>query len=230
MEIVYSKEFSNMPYEVVNECKCMAKRKNKTSLEKSGLQAMLNKTFDNFVVRDLTQRKVKELAQRNVYEKNWFFIGGQSGFGKTHICSAISKDILNKGHQMMYAVWTKDFKELNFLQVDDPKKYKWKKRELETVDNLYIDDLFKNKTLKDVSNADIQLMFDVINHRYNNDLKTIISSEYDLQQLAMIDQAIAGRIKEKCGEFILNISKDIRNNQRLNGKIIEIEDFKNTTN
>ena len=216
MEVVYENEF---PYTVVYECGCMAERKNKRLLKASGLEIMLKKTFDSYIARDPLQRKVKEIAQKNVYQKDWFFIGGQSGFGKTHICSAIANSLLKLGQQVQYSVWTKDFKELVALQYKNQEKYKWKKRDLETADHLYIDDLFKVKDAENISNADLQLAFEILNYRYNNSLKTIISTELTFEELAKIDQAIAGRIKEKAGDNVLNISKDLRNNYRLNGDL-----------
>ena len=221
MEVVYENEF---PYTVVYECGCMTERKNKQSLKASGLEIMLKKTFDSYIARDPLQRKVKTLAQKNVYTKDWFFIGGQSGFGKTHICSAIANSLLKLGQQVQYSVWTKDFKELNAMQYNKQDEFKWKKEDLERVDNLYIDDLFKVKDIDSISNADIQLAFEIINYRYNNNLKTIISTELSFEELAKLDQAIFGRIRERAGENVLNISKDLRNNYRLNGRLVTGED------
>lgn len=219
-------EIGGLLYPVANECICTIERKNKKALTESGLDVMLTKKFDNYIVRDLLQRQVKDLAQENSYKKDWFFIGGQSGFGKTHICSAIANDILSRGQQVQYSIWTKDFKELNTLQVEKPDDYKWKKKKLQEVDYLYIDDLFKNKSINDLSNADVQLAFEIINYRYNNDKKTIISSEYTIQEIANVSylEAIAGRIKEMCGKYVLNLSKDVNNNQRLNGRILELKE------
>ena len=79
------------------------------------------------------------------------------------------------------------------------------------VDVLYIDDFFKGK----ISDTDKTLAFDIINYRFNNNLVTIISSELLLNDLINIDAAIAGRIKQMAGDYIVQIAYDDERNYRL---------------
>lgn len=82
---------------------------------------------------------------------------------------------------------------------------------LQTAEVLYLDDLFKgSQTDFDVKN----IAYDIINYRYNNNLTTIISSEYMLNELLDIDSAIAGRIKQRAKEFLFEI-KGKENNYRM---------------
>ena len=202
------------PYEFHVECECMARRKIAVKASESGLNELLKHSFDNFVAKTNIQKEMKRLAKKNVGDmEKWFYIGGMTGSGKSHICSAICKELLNKRHQVNYSMWIEDFKALNFLQ-SDRKEFNWKIRSLKDAEILYIDDLFKVKKGEEVTNTDVQIAFSVINHRYNNNMKTIISSELTLEELVELDEAIAGRIAEKAGEFVLNVDSNPNANYR----------------
>jgi DNA replication protein DnaC len=76
--------------------------------------------------------------------------------------------------------------------------YQAKIKKLKRVPVLYIDDFFKGGA----SDADIKLAFEILNARYNDTaLRTIISSEIDLDGLMRIDEAIGGRIYERSRGF-----------------------------
>lgn len=203
-----------MPYEFFVECDCTRERISKAKATKSGLNALLKHNFNNFKATTRKQKQIKEKAMRNAELKHeWFYIGGMTGSGKSHICSAICDKMLRDHYEVQYSIWIEDFKELNFMRTDTD-KFRWKMRRLKEVSVLYIDDLFKTKKDVEVSNADVQITFEIINYRYNNNLKTIISSELTLEDLVKIDEAIAGRIAEKAGEYILNIDIDPSANYR----------------
>jgi DNA replication protein DnaC len=85
---------------------------------------------------------------------------------------------------------------------------------------LYIDDLFKTgrvagKTAQMPTEADINLAFEIINSRAIQRKPTIISSESNLFDLIQIDEAIGGRIKQRCGEYYLNIGSKNTKNYRM---------------
>ena len=65
---------------------------------------------------------------------------------------------------------------------------------------LYIDDLFKGN----VTGADLNLAFQLINARYNDrKLITILSSELTLSEIIEQDEALGGRIYERARGFVL---------------------------
>ena len=57
---------------------------------------------------------------------------------------------------------------------------------------LFVDDLFKGK----ITDSDINIMFELINHRYFNNLPVIISSECGVGRLLDIDEALGSRLVE----------------------------------
>jgi DNA replication protein DnaC len=80
----------------------------------------------------------------------------------------------------------------------------------QTADILLIDDLFKGK----ITEADTNIVFEIINYRYLNKLPVIISSEHLVEKLLGIDEAIGSRIYEMCKDFIIEIEGK-ENNYRL---------------
>jgi DNA replication protein DnaC len=89
------------------------------------------------------------------------------------------------------------------------------------VDVLYIDDLFKtgkseNQQTQRPTSADINLAFEILNNRAMKNKTTIISTECIIEELIDIDRAIAGRIKQMCGElYCLSIDRDKNKDYRL---------------
>lgn len=77
---------------------------------------------------------------------------------------------------------------------------------------LLIDDLFKGK----VNETDINIMFEIINHRYINKLPIICSTEYLVEEILSFDEAIGSRIYEMSKDFMFEI-KGQENNYRLKG-------------
>ena len=77
---------------------------------------------------------------------------------------------------------------------------------------LLVDDLFKGS----ITGSDLNMIFEIINHRYFNNLPMIISSEKGRDELLKIDEAIGSRILEMCGEYNIEL-KGNRLNYRLYG-------------
>lgn len=209
--------------EVFVPCKCMRIRKIVQKLNRSGLKSVVHKyTFDNYKTDEEWQKKVKDTALRFIAdeEHKWFFFGGQSGCGKTAICTAITIHYLKKDMETRYMLWRDDITRIKAL-VTEAEEYQSAIEDLKTVSVLYIDDLFKSGAKKgdmQPTTADINIAFEIINYRYNNPgLITIISSEYTIRDLLDIDEALAGRIAEKSEDYCINIRKDSAKNYRTKG-------------
>ena len=168
-------------------------------------------TFDSYDVKNLWQKRVKDTALEYIGDTSgsWFYIGGQSGCGKTHICTAISVALINQGRTLKYEIWRNLFHQLQSLQFDN-EKYSDKLNELQSVDVLYIDDFMKSLDRSKI-NAELNFAFEIINVRYIAGKPTIISSELDINQLNALDNALAGRIVEKAGKFTISISGSDKN-------------------
>lgn len=208
------------------ECKCMRVRRSLMRLERSGLKHLVREyTFERYQAIAPWQQYAKGQAEK--YAKNpqgWFFIGGQSGSGKTHLCTAICRQFLLDGREVRYMLWRDDAAKLKAC-VTEADKYVEAVTPYKMVDVLYIDDLFKvgrNKdgTTQQPTQGDINLAFEILNARYNNPaLLTIISSECTIDAIIALDEATGGRIAQRAGEDnAITIKRDTRKNYRLTPK------------
>lgn len=197
------------------DCECMKIRRSIWAIEKSGLKDQIQKmTFDNYIAVEDWQKTCLVKAKR--FETGWAYFGGQSGAGKTHLCTAIVGKLIKQGIQAKYMLWRDDSTKLK-AKVNEP-EYESLIGEYKKAELLYIDDFFKTQKDKPVTQADINLAFEIINYRDNNPQSiTIISSELRTEQLIEIDEATAGRIIKRSKGFIFDIKQDRERNYRLKG-------------
>lgn len=202
---------------VFRECACMNTREMLKNLKDSGLADYITKySFGKYKTDKIWQEEIKKSATDfvNDNKNKWFFIGGQSGAGKTHICTAITAELLKQGKKAHYMLWCDEITELK-TSITDVVFYKKTMHKLKTVEVLYIDDFLKNGKEKDgslqkPSAAETRIIFEILNSRYNNlNLFTIISSERLLSEIKNIDWAVGRRIEERCGKkYICGIEPD----------------------
>ena len=152
---------------------------------------------------------------------NRIFITGNCG--KTHLCTAVCKALIDQGRSVKYMLWGDISQHLDALKFKAD-EYERFLGEIKSVDVLYIDDFLKTAT--DANNepakpgtAELHNAYTVINARYFADKKTIISSEHFLTEYECYDGAAAGRIREKVSTQIL-IKREPGRNYRKNGGMI----------
>lgn len=223
------RQFNGHWTEMSVECDCMRIRRALRQLERSGLKSIIRDyTFKTFEAGTELQRDIKMAAMRFVQDDDhtWFFVGGASGAGKTHICTAIAGHYLRHSTKSVrYMLWRDDVGRIKGNV--DPTERDKAIREFKTADVLYIDDLFKSGWSNDDGTqkptaADIGVAFELINYRYNNpQLITIISSECMSTDILSIDEATGGRIVERTAPFGygINIKPGPGKNHRLKGLI-----------
>lgn len=204
--------------EYLTECDCMERRRVLNKARKSGLGSYLNKTFDDFNTIEPWQSSVKEKAIKYVNDdsKKWFIMLGQSGAGKTLICSIIANELLNnRDRTVLYITWTDFIGRLKRDIMSDGSASVSEYLDLiKNVDVLFIDEL-----LKKYNETDLRYIIEIINYRYTAGLQTIVTSERTVSELLDIDEATIGRMIENAGPYITNIGKDRKKNQRLKGLI-----------
>ena len=210
---------------VSRECKCMTVRRTIKRMKRSGLKNIIKDyTFDKFEDEQPWQHKIKMSAMDYAANPNgWFFIGGQSGAGKTHICTAICREFLLKGLTVKYMLWRDDVVKLKNT-VTEYEEHNKLIDQYKKVDVLYIDDLFKTGKTADggkqiPTSADVNVAFEILNFRYNDpSLFTIISSECTVNDILDIDEAVGGRIFERAKNSF-SIKGDKTKNYRLRGAV-----------
>lgn len=157
---------------------------------------------------------VKEFTEKYIkVDDNWFGLFGQPGAGKSHIVIAIGAALLNRESKRVKAVYMPYLEAMRQLKsnVLDNECYlklstRYQKAEILIIDDLFKDKVKKNRLVGELTEADMKHIYPIINYRYFNKLPTIISSECTPKMLLDLDEALAGRILERCDENIIIFS------------------------
>lgn len=202
---------------VTKGCDCIELRKHYWNIQKSGLKDVIDQhTFDNFEAtepwQELMLSKTQKFAENPL---GWIFLGGQSGCGKTHLCTAVCGKLLRNGKQVSYIKWVAIVKRLKALKFKED-LYENVLQELRSAEVLYIDDFLKEEK------PSMDIAYEIIDARYiERDKITIITSEMHINDMMKLDEAVAGRIRQRSEGNILQIINQEGRNYRLKGKIQE---------
>ena len=208
----------------VHDCSCRRIRSSRISAVKSGLGELLNKRVNTFQAEAPWQAQLRErtiafiecFRRQDTPRPKGFVMLGQSGCGKTHLCAAVCNFFIDQGKQVRYMSWLNTADELKILRIEEPASYRRRMEELSCADVLYIDDLFKAKSIQGISERDVTLAFEILNHRLNlPEGITIVSSEWLAEDLRKVDTAVAGRLLELSGDYLLQITRGDRYNRRI---------------
>jgi DNA replication protein DnaC len=193
----------------VRRCECMILRSNLRRLERSGMKGLVERcTFEGFLTPQPWQQKAKALAME--YAQNpaghWFLLSGQSGCGKTHLCTAICRELMSRGMETRYVLWRDTVQRLKAL-IKFPEEYGREMDRLKGVQVLYLDDFLKVGGNGRPSEGDLNLVFELLNVRYSDEgLLTVISTERPAVELTALDEAMGSRILERCGRYKLTFA------------------------
>ena len=201
------------------DCRCKVKRRCIRRMKESGLQDVIRKyTFDSFRAVDPWQKAMLETARRYAADpQGWLCMAGQSGSGKTHLCTAVCRELLFRDMELIYMPWKEDTRKLKDQGLDSTERVKLM-NQLKKAEILYIDDLLwhsRGDSHAAPSAADVTLAFELLNSRNCSGLRTIISTELTLPEISRISEAVAGRIIDNAQNRICTITADQRKNYRL---------------
>lgn len=211
---------------VAVKCKCFEKKLYEQLLKNSGLgEALKGYTFESYSIENAKCKIAKKEALGYVEEfesirntrHNSIAYLGQSGSGKTHITTAILNALMAKGVGVRYMPYVDDITKLKQLKTDG-EEYQREINRYKTAPVLMIDDLFKRSTGRTYNiDADVRIMYEILNHRVLANMPVIYSSELSPPELLNIDVALGGRIIEACEGRIVSMAG--ADNYRLKNKI-----------
>ncbi len=187
-------------------CPCISKQLINLRYKNSNISALLDyQNFQNFdlsLYSDFEQgdKSPKYYANLNYkfalafcenFSKSYenIFISGKPGTGKTFLCSAIAKCVIDRGFSVIYMTsynLIKEYKDIQFDKVDK------KISDYIDCDLLIIDDL-GSENRSDYSKS---VLFQIINDRINQKKSTVISSNLSI---AEIQTHYSGRIASRIG-------------------------------
>lgn len=197
------------------ECGCVSIRKARIRAIHSGLESYLEKRLSGFETQEPWQKDALDLAKAFLSDSNprrWIAMLGQSGAGKTHLCAAICNRFIAKGMDVLYFSWLTDGQRMMASRFDDAASTAQRER-LRKAQVVYIDDLLKTKDGASVTPTELKTARELLDLRSGK--ITLVSSEFLAEDLANIDESLAGRLLEYCGQYLCQIEKDMRRNYRL---------------
>ncbi|MGL5351812.1 MAG: ATP-binding protein [Clostridium sp.] len=206
-----------------SRCQCFSSNKDNTneSWKRAGLTLETSKlNFTNFNEWNEKAIEMKNVATnyyknfsaiKNTRENSIMFLGNP-GSGKTHLCIAIANNLMkNRGVAVVYMPYREVIISIK-QNIMDADSYSINLNRYKKVDVLLIDDLFKGQATK----ADVNIMFEIINYRYMNNLPMLISTELKIAELVDIDEAIASRVYEMAIGYTVAINSK-ESNYRFKG-------------
>lgn len=138
-----------------------------------------------------------------------YFFTGPVGTGKTFLCSAIAKELLDQGFTVIYktaASVIKEIRDYHFAPFGKEEEYRERYKDLLEVDLLILDDLGTEHS----NDLSISYLFNLLNERMIRKKALIISSNLSLEDIKKhYDQRIHSRIVGSF-ETLVFTGKDLR--------------------
>lgn len=196
--------------EIARQCKCYKLRQARELLKKSGIsQEFQKKSFDNFDTKNVPQlvnaknqavKYAETFDEREHDRQNSIIFSGQVGSGKTHLGTAVSSYLMKRGIAVVYMAYRNAVTKIK-QHVTDEEQYSREVSLYSKARVLYIDDLLKGR----LTETDVNIMYEIINYRYMNNLPVIISTEKSLEELLEFDEAVGSRMIEMCRGNIVTL-------------------------
>ncbi len=192
------------------DCECQLKDRFESRMNRSGLNsAVKNKRFDDYKIRYSWQKDYRQRAV-NFFKKpkQLFFMSGQSGSGKTLLCSALCNMLAMNGWEFRYKTWEELVRSLNNNYRELPKE---EYKVIAEIPLLYLDDFLKTpgNNVKDLTKHEKKLARSLINDRYNNpNVITVISTELSQEQLNEVDESMFTRLFEMATKDFMLIGSE----------------------
>lgn len=195
-------------------CTCYEKEITQSLWIKYGVSPKDIKKLNDYKPTDEVQRSARDKAVNYIKNfqttknkrENGFGLFGQAGAGKTHIINAIGAALINENIQVIYMPYVEVIRELKANAMDDEYYIKlsstYQKAKVLIIDDLFKDKFKNGKLVSELTESDMKHIYPIINYRYLNYLPTLISTEAKPRDLISLDEALAGRILECCGENI----------------------------
>ncbi len=157
----------------------------------SNLRALSRMTFDNFDPRGVSLPPEKQENLRQVYEAargyaenpaGWLLLKGGYGCGKTHLAAAIANRAIERGQPVLF-ITVPDL--LDHLRAafspTSPTGYDERFEEVREAPLLILDDLGTESPTPWAQ----EKLFQVLNHRYNARLPTVITTNHELEEIPL---------------------------------------------
>jgi DNA replication protein DnaC len=203
--------FGHPHFGVLFPCMCKQQEKEQRRIEElerlSNLEPFRDKTFESFnsTVHGV-QRAFVRAVEYAKFPKGWLILFGNYGVGKTHLAAAIANEALRRHWRVLFAIVPDLLDHLrSTFGPSSEVEYDERFETIRTVPLLVLDDLGTENTTPWAR----EKLFQIINHRYNDALATVITSNRDPKD---IDPRIFSRMSDRalCEEHIMIDASDYR--------------------
>lgn len=209
--------------EYAKPCECVVRKRSKRLLRLSGISEEDSKKafkdFQTFNEPGLIKAKETTVNYYRGFKKNQgervnsILLCGASGRGKTTLGLCICNNLIQNGISVRYMPYRQEITALK-QEITDDINYNNHMWPLKNAKVLFIDDFLKGK----ITESDINIMYELINHRYLARLPIVLTTERTIPEMMQIDEATASRLVEMSRDYLVTFGKDIEN-YRLRGSI-----------
>lgn len=196
--------------DMVKRCHCYTIKQAKQMMKVSGIsEEFQKKTFNNFISGGNVQLEIAKTKAMQYVEnfkiteherRNSILFSGQVGSGKTHLGTAICGELMQIGIAVVYMSYRNTVTKIK-QKITDEREYDRELTKYIQARVLYIDDLLKGR----ITESDVNILYEIVNYRYMNNLPFIISTEKSIGGLLDFDEAIGSRIIEMCRGNIIQL-------------------------
>ena len=202
--------------EVWRECECVERKRVQRIMKSSRITPEFQRlTFDNFRLDKRPSAVQTAFVQANYYvehfeelrgkRQNSIGFHGRPGSGKTHLLMAVANALLAKGVSVLYFPWVTGTNELR-ASVKQDGEYLKKLHAMQSVDVLFIDDLYKGR--KYPTDFQTEFLFDVVNERYLHHLPILLSSEKTPDEIMSMRDEKGVVVGEGVGSRLYEMTKN----------------------
>ena len=164
----------------------------------------IKKNISDYIITNNNKQALNALNN----SANSFYIYGDCGAGKTYLACLVAKDSASRSLKSLYfftatnLIYILNPYKSNLLQEDKERQYS--RHQIYNCGVLVIDDL----GVENSNSFNQSILFDIINHRYNENLQTIITSNFEIKALqnrlsSYEGSRIGRRITEMCKPIFL---------------------------
>lgn len=213
-------EVGHPDFGILVSCACLQEKQRQRMLDEAQkasnlTRRMLSQTFDAFQPRDNWQQIALQECQRFAREpEGWIILSGDKGQGKTHLMAAVAHALFAHERKPLYVVvpdWL-DYMRAGFRasgptgpndtvhEQDNGDSTDERMRQAKEVDVLLLDDLGAEKR----SAWSDQVLYQLLNFRYNEEKPTIISTNCSMEPGASgIEARILSRMRDRALSHII---------------------------
>lgn len=209
--------------EYAKSCECATRKRAARLLRLSGISESDSqkgfKDFQTFNEAGLVNAKntavqyYRDFVRNREQRVNSILLCGASGRGKTTLGLCICNNLIQNGIAVRYMPYRQEITALK-QEITDDINYNNHMWPLKNAKVLFIDDFLKGK----ITESDINIMYELINHRYLARLPIVLTTERTIPEMMQIDEATASRLVEMSRDYLVTFGRDIEN-YRLRGSI-----------